>query len=479
MAHPRKQSPLTPRPQGPGPVSLSQPAAKVVPLGQQTAAEEAVYHAPSLPEWTCGHCGTRNEGHARHCADCAAPLPVIALFTARTQYQPGGSRIRLKWEIFESETIYLEPGHTSLPPKGYMDLDPEFEPARAFTLIASNQAGTTRLAAQVTEVMPRIRRFHTTETILQLGYPVILSWEVENAQQISISPDLGDVSDTSYCEAFFAADTTCVLTATNPLGTVTATLKLHLPPPVIQSFHANTEQIRLGEPVILFWEATNAARVWITDDHDHVFESDHPGSMTVYPDRTTTYTLWVENASGQCQRQVTLTLPAPLIRVFKADTPVSTEGEAIELYWETENAHTVQLTPGPGTVASRGRFKVKPRQARTLYTLTALGHEGEATATFEVLRFGLPLDESLFAPSPLSDLPMDQQTAKTDPFTTDLEAMEKALKAQTQAQFREIDIQKARERQLTEDLLKLERAQVRHELRRAVRRLKDKLLGKK
>lgn len=475
MAHPRKKPTASSRPQGSGPISPAVPAAKVVPLGAHQG--ELPQAESMLPAWTCGHCEVPNAGQERRCHACGATLPVIALFTARTFYRPDGCSIRLNWEVFEAESIRLEPGSTDLPPKGYIDLNPDLEPAREFTLYAHNAAGSSSLHAQVREVPPRIRQFTATDTTLQLGYPVIFAWEVENAAHITITPALGDVSHTSFIEAFIEASGSCTLTATNPLGSVTAEIYLTLPAPQIQAFHANTEYIRLGEPVLLFWEATNAARTWIEDDHGQTFEPETPGSCSLYPDRTTTYTLWVENATGRCQRHLRVTLPAPRIRSFGADTPVSTEGEAITLHWQVEHAYAVRLDPDHGPVPVTGHLKVKPRQPRTTYTLTALGHSGEAEATFEVLRFPMPLDESIFATPDLSDSPMErpQKTANT---LTDLEAMEKTLKDQTQAQFRDLDIQKAQQRQLTDDLLTLERAHVRQEIRRAIGRLKAKLFGK-
>ncbi|RMG75540.1 MAG: hypothetical protein D6722_00770 [Bacteroidetes bacterium] len=73
---------------------------------------------------------------------------------------------------------------------------------------------------------------------------------------------------------------------------------------------------------------------------------------------------------------------------------------------------------------------------------------------------------------------MSNDSPQSDPLSTDLKALEDALKVQSQTTFRAADVENARRRQLSDDLLQLERPHVRHELRRALRRLKAKLLKK-
>ncbi|RMG55179.1 MAG: hypothetical protein D6722_28205, partial [Bacteroidetes bacterium] len=321
MAHPRKK-----------PVS---PGSRLRPLSAAEAKVVSLPVEPPLPgtltAWSCGHCEASNEGHHRQCQACQAPLPIIALFTAHTYYQADRTSIRIRWEVAEAESLFLEPGHTPLPAKGYVDINPEFEPSRSFQLVATNRTGTSRLQAQVSEIKPRIRTFSASEATIQVGHPIILSWEVENAAAVRLQHPSGeiDLSDVSFYELFCEESTTCTLIASNPMGSVSRVLRLTLPPPQIQSFHATQDHIRSGDPVQLFWEASNVTRAWLTDSHGDRREVSPSGPCTVRPEQTTTYTLRVENPSGQAEASCTLTLPPPRIVRFEANAPISAEGEAL------------------------------------------------------------------------------------------------------------------------------------------------------
>ncbi|MEM7659447.1 MAG: hypothetical protein AAF399_25235, partial [Bacteroidota bacterium] len=204
--------------------------------------------------------------------------------------------------------------------------------------------------------------------------------------------------------------------------------------------------------------------------------------LYVQPDRTTLYTLTAINDSGSISQSIRLTMPPPKIRFFGAEDPISIEGKAIELRWEIENAYRVEIDQGIGEVDVAGSVKIKPQQSRTEFTLIANGHSGEIAQSFTIWRFPIPLEEELFFLEesllelpPLPTLAVPDMKSTQDPYSEslhELEALERELQDQQQQKLREMRIQRAKELELTDDLLHLRKAKLRDELRKWMRRLR-------
>jgi len=73
----------------------------------------------------------------------------------------------------------------------------------------------------------------------------------------------------------------------------------------------------------------------------------------------------------------------PVIRTFVAEPSTIQRGESATLRWEVENADSVSIDQGIGTVPASGTRQVFP-STTTTYTLTAIGPGGTATATARV-----------------------------------------------------------------------------------------------
>jgi hypothetical protein len=196
------------------------------------------------------------------------------------------------------------------------------------------------------------------------------------------------VSGRSFIEAYLHEPGPYRLTATNAHGAITATVELRLPLPAIESFFAGGYTIKAGVPVSLFWEVQDATELVLEPHHEPVHDLTR---IEVLPDRTTTYELVARNSSGEVRRSLTLTLPAPDILSFEGDS-VSTEGEPIRLEWMVENAYRVTIEPGIGVVEAQGSLRVRPPAPFTKYQLCAEGHSGTTYASFEVVRFPIPIE---------------------------------------------------------------------------------------
>ena len=73
----------------------------------------------------------------------------------------------------------------------------------------------------------------------------------------------------------------------------------------------------------------------------------------------------------------------PVITTFVAEPSSIQRGQSSTLRWSVQNADSVSINQGIGTVQSSGNRKVFPSSATT-YTLTAKGKGGEASATARV-----------------------------------------------------------------------------------------------
>jgi hypothetical protein len=183
-----------------------------------------------------------------------------------------------------------------------------------YIITATNQFGsaTCSVAVQVTPgASPRIVRFSATPLSIQAGGTSTLLWLVENADTVTITPGIGNVTPADTRDVQPAQTTQYTLTATNKFGSVSAQTTVTIipvpappPPPTITSFTANPPQsTNPGSAVVLTCKANNATQVVISG----VGPVDASGNRTVNPTTTTTYVCVA--TSGPQQASANLTVP--------------------------------------------------------------------------------------------------------------------------------------------------------------------------
>ena len=434
--------------------------------------------------WTCRHCDHQQPASATSCEGCGGRLPVIALFTATLNSSTSEEYIHLKWETFEADSVRLMPGNMIVPVKGFLDMKPDWQDTEVFSLLVSNGIGARQISTKVSISPPRIHSFVTTDAQIQIGYPMILQWEIENATHIELDQGIGEVSGQSFVEVYPEKPGIVSLTAQNGAGQVRASIELFLPGPEIHHFSASSKSIQLGQPIQLSWEVSNASSVELSPDPGDVLDLTH---VDIYPEKSTTYTLTVSNASGRISQAVELVLPPPRIRFFGAEDPISTEGRPVELRWEIEHAYEVFIDQGIGSVEPVGTVKVKPQQAKTSFTLSAVGHSGSCSQSFQIWRFPIPLEEEylfleaerleLSPPPQISGTLMKANRNPISETLPDLEKLEQQVKEQAQNQLREMRIKRVEELEITDDLMHIEKAKLRVEIRNFLQRLKAKFFS--
>lgn len=158
-------------------------------------------------------------------------------------------------------------------------------------------------------------------------------------------------------------------------------------PPAIALFTTSDATINAGQTATLSWGAvSNATSASIDPDIGGV---PTPGSVSVRPNQTTTYTLTASGCGGTVRRQVRIVVnqaPAPppplvcpgppVIASFTADAYTITQGQSTTLRWgAVSNATSVTIDPDIGGVTTSG-FRVIAPRATTTYALTASGCGG-------------------------------------------------------------------------------------------------------
>lgn len=144
--------------------------------------------------------------------------------------------------------------------------------------------------------------------------------------------------------------------------------------PTIRRFTAQSPTIAPGAGTTLTWEVTGADSVKVTPAPQYGFSS-AANSLTVSPDKTTTYTLEAKKGSCTSTAQVTVVVSGQschgmYINRFEASPAVINRGQTSTLIWEVTGATNVTIVPSPQFGARANTMLVSP-EATTLYTLEA------------------------------------------------------------------------------------------------------------
>jgi len=313
--------------------------------------------------------------------------PVITAFTATPESLVAGKAARLNWSATDATWYHITADNGSDPGQ-FFNRTTTVRPktTTTYTLTAHNPAGTDVKTLTLLVVpagpKPSISSFTASPATVVRGDPAVLSWAVNGATSLSISPGVGTVTGTSVT-LNPTTSTTYVLTATNENGSVTRSVSVSVtepqPRPVIGSFVASPATIERGGSATLSWAVEHAGLVSISG-----LGAVTGNSVTVTPAATTTYTLTVSNESGAVSANVlvTVNVPVPHIQAFQASPATITPGEFAELTWSVDGATQVSISPGPGVVTGSS-VSVSPAQT-TVYELIASNEGGSVTRSVTV-----------------------------------------------------------------------------------------------
>ena len=171
--------------------------------------------------------------------------------------------------------------------------------------------------------------------------------------------------------------------------------------PVIINFSSDSNHRLDLTPVQLSWRTENTANVSITNIGDNYPSN---GSTEVNPIEKTKYFL---NAIGLFDQKVTAEVEVDVelakINVFKYEINIEKGIDNVDLYWETENATEVEISPNIGKVELNGATS-KGISEKTEFTIKAKGYFNEIEKTIEAQPFPIPIIKGLFIPTPILNL---------------------------------------------------------------------------
>jgi hypothetical protein len=254
------------------------------------------------------------------------------------------------------------------------------------------QSSATTTVSTLSPTQVQIVQFSANPATIQAGQQSTLTWVVNNATSVSISPNVGNVDPRTGSVSVSPGETTTyTLTATNANGSLTATQTVTVTPgpvgnPQIIRFEANPMTIQPGGQSTLSWTTTGATTATISG----VGTVPLNGSTTVSPAQTTTYTLTASTADGHSVSAPVAVIVAPAtvpqVVTFVANPPTIDAGQSTKLCWQVNNATNITIVPGVGSNLNANDCATVSPSNTTTYTLTATNSQGriEANATVTV-----------------------------------------------------------------------------------------------
>ncbi len=249
--------------------------------------------------------GDRTASETQTVEVVAFPLPTVVSFTADPQMIERGDSTLLSWQTEGADSVMID-GIGSVGTGGSATVSPT--ETTTYRLTARNDSGEIVKTTTVTVVAPnapRILTFVANPAEIGQGEPSTLIWEVENADQVTIS-ELGPVDLAGTSDVTPAGTTTYTLTASNVTGEVSATATVTVRNPVrIVEFKSNkTTVANPGDPAELSWVVENATQVELVN-YGQVGTT---GTQTVNPVGETVYTLIAYGVRSQVEATVILTV---------------------------------------------------------------------------------------------------------------------------------------------------------------------------
>ncbi len=286
-----------------------------------------------------------------------------------------GETSELTWKSENADSCSLSPDIGAVDCNGSILVSPAGTTEYSFTAINSitGESAIAKETVGVTLVVPSASLEATPDSI-QLGKKTMLSWTSADADECTLTPDIGVVDCTGSMEVFPAGSTHYIFTARNSqsglMDSDVASVDVNVTVPNAQ-LSAEPDEIELGRFSMLTWSSTGADDCTLTPDVGSVPCS---GVMMVSPYGTTNYIFTAKNSvSGLLGAALTtvnvrVTMPEASIT---ADPQEIVPGQYAQLTWTATNADKCSLSPNVGPVDCNGTMMVSPQETVN-YIFTAI-----------------------------------------------------------------------------------------------------------
>ena len=173
--------------------------------------------------------------------------------------------------------------------------------------------------------------------------------------------------------------------------------------PTIRFFKSDIlERIDLT-PITLSWDTSHTKKVRITEVIDDLEAS---GNQEIDPKENKKITLTaIGNFDEEVNAEIEITVCSPEIVEFKYEINIEKGIDNIDLFWKTENATFVRISPRIGEVALNGETEIGIIE-KTEFTITAIGYFNEVSKTIETQPFPIPIIKGILIPTPILNIEM-------------------------------------------------------------------------
>lgn len=334
--------------------------------------------------------------------------PIINSFTGMPSPIDPGDTVTFNWDVTNADTIVVTDDqnveiYNGADAMGTATAMPNV--TTTYTLVATNANGSANQTVMITVNPvqgPNIVSFDADQTVIDLGMPVTLSWEVTNATSVNIDDGAGTATTTTDLTGSWvvypAANATFTLTADDGNTQVTAQVMItvNAAAPGIVDFTATPNPAALNGTTTLSFQVVGADTVRIargaTDIYNGTVQTD---TITTAPltETSTTFTLWATNMTGTNMATITVDAQnAPSIDTFTVAPGTFVGTTTATLTYAVSSVQRLELFvdgtldtmfPGPtGTTAvdAMGTYSLSISQS-TEFRLVATSAGGTAEAT--------------------------------------------------------------------------------------------------
>lgn len=166
--------------------------------------------------------------------------------------------------------------------------------------------------------------------------------------------------------------------------------------PIILQFESNIYLRTDLSPVLLKWETRDCKEVQIANEVLAPL-----GKLEINPNERSIYKLVAKGFFDQeVSSEITIDVEQVKINLFKYEINIEKGIDNIDVFWETEYAEDVEITPYLGKVELNGSTSIGIID-KTEFTLKAKGYFNEVEKTIKAQPFPIPIIKGLFIPTPI------------------------------------------------------------------------------
>lgn len=328
--------------------------------------------------------------------DPAPQKPVCTSSASPRNLPAGGGNVNFSWNTQNATSASISGiGAVALNGSATRNVTQ----TTTYTLTATGPGGTVKCSETITVAEP-VEKPTCTSSASPRNLPygggdVHFTWSTTNADTVTISNGIGQVAKSGSATRYINSNTTYVLTATGPGGTVkcTETITVGKKPPIdhpdpkprCDAFSANPDSFGNGGGTTkLSWQTTNATSVSINQGVGSV-PVDGSKNVSVTSSKTFVLTATGPGGTVQCSDAVIVDNQPPADPLtcdsFTASpNNLDEDGGEVTLRWRTTGATSVSINHGVGSVPVDGEEEVDVDDDTT-FTLTATRGSEQVTCT--------------------------------------------------------------------------------------------------